>query len=287
MASLKDTIAVVAGASRGAGRGIALALGEAGATVYVTARSTREGPTTEDREETIEGTAERVDRLGGEGVPVRCDHTRVDDVAALFDRVGEERGRVDVLVNNVWGGYERYDRAEWALPFWKLPWKRWELMARVGLEAKLRTARHAAPLLLESDRGLLANVSSPVGAEYVGQLFYHVVNHAVDTMTIAMAGDLEEHGVAAVSIQPGFTRTERVLEAYEEEPEKREADRIDEVTHSPRYVGRAVTALATDPDRMERTGGVFPVGELALAYGFTDVDGRRPQWPPPEPEDEG
>lgn len=284
MPELEGTVAVVAGASRGVGRGIAEGLGEAGATVYVTARSTGEGSTTEDRPETIEETAGLVDRLGGEGIPVRCDHTLEDDVAALFARVRAERGHVAVLVNNVWGGYERYDQAEWALPFWELPWERWELMAGAGLEAKLRTAGHAAPLLLASDGALLVNVSSPVGEEYIGQLVYYVVNHAVDRMTVAMAGDFEDHGVAVVSVQPGFTRTERVEEAYADEPEKREADRIDEVTHSPRYVGRAVAALAADPGRMERTGGVLPVGEVALDYGFTDVDGRRPQWPPPEEE---
>lgn len=284
MAALEGVVALVAGASRGVGRGIAEGLGEAGATVYVTARSTRGGSTTEGRPETIEETAGRVEDLGGEGIAVRCDHTRDQEVAALFARVRDERGRLDLLVNNVWGGYEAYDREKWGLPFWDLPWEWWERMARTGLDAKFRTARHAAPLLLESGGALLVNVSSPVGEEYTGPLAYWVVNHAVDRMTEAMAGDLGKHGAAAVSVHPGFTLTERVDEAYADEPERRKADRIDEVTHSPRYIGRAVVALAADPDVMERTGKAFPVGVLAREYGFTDVDGRQPQWPPEEVE---
>lgn len=282
MANEGTTVALVAGASRGVGRGVAEGLAEAAATVYVTARSARGSDTTEGRPETVEETAALVDELGGEGVAVRCDHTREEEVVALLERVAAERGRLDVLVNNVWGGYEGYDLAEWGLPFWEVPWGTWERMRRTALDAKLRTARHAAPLLMASAHGLLVNVSSPVGGEYRPTLPYWVVNHAVDRMTEAMAGDLEGRGVTALSLQPGFTRTERVMEAYEDAPERRAADRIDEVTHSPRYVGRAVAALAADTDVGRRAGKAWPVGVLAEEYGFTDVDGRRPQWPPEE-----
>lgn len=281
MEDLKGRVTLVAGASRGVGRGVAEGLGEAGAVVYVTARSSCEA-TTEDRPETVEETAALVDARGGEGIPVRCDHEADTEVAALFDRIREERGRLDVLVNNVWGGYEGYDLAEWGRPFWEVSWSTWERMRATGLDAKLRTARAAAPLLLESDRGLLVNVSSPVGETYRPILPYWVVNHAVDRMTEAMAADLAGRGVSALSVQPGFTRTERVMEAYADEPERREADRIDTVTHSPRYVGRAVAALAADRQVAERAGQAWPVGVLATEYGFSDVDGRQPQWPPPE-----
>lgn len=281
MAELEDVVALVAGASRGVGRGVAEGLAEMGATVYVTARSA-EGSATADRPETIEETAAIVEELGGEAIAVRCDHAVDEEVTALFDRVREERGRLDVLVNNVWGGYESYDSAEWSLPFWEVPWSSWEKMRSTALDAKLRTARAAAPLLMESGRGTLVNVSSPVGEEYSPTLPYWVVNHAVDRMTEAMAGDLEGSSVTDVSLQPGFTRTERVMEAYADQPERRAADRIDEITHSPRFVGRAVAALASDPEVGERAGKVWPVGVLANAYGFTDVDGRRPQWPPEE-----
>lgn len=279
---LDGRVALVAGASRGVGLGVAEGLGEAGAIVYVTGRSARGGPTPDGMPGTVEATAERVAELGGDGVAVRCDHLVDDEVEALVDRIEAERGRLDVLVNNVWGGYEGYDADEWRRPFWELPAERWRLMVETGLGAKYRTARGAAPLLLGSDQGLVVNVSSPVGDAYDGHLLYWVVNHAVDRMTRAMAEDLRPHGVAAVSVQPGFTRTERVEAAYKERPDREAAmAELDEATHSPRYVGRAVAALAADPGVLDRTGEVLAVGVLALAYGFTDVDGRQPQWPPP------
>lgn len=282
MRKLEGKVCLVAGASRGVGRGIAEGLGEAGAVVYVTGRSTRRGPRTEGRPETVEETAERVKALGGEGVAVSCDHMVEAEVAALVARIERERGRLDVLANNVWGGYERYDDVGWGTPFWEIPPERWDLMVGTGVEGKWRTARLAAPLLLRSERGLLVNVSSPVGTPYRGHLPYYVANHAVDRMTEAMAGDFRRHGVAVVSLQPGFTRTERVEEAYAADPAGRRKDQVDQTAHTPRYAGRAVVALARDPRVMERSGGIWPVGVLAREYGFTDLDGRQPQWPPEE-----
>ncbi|HUP21227.1 MAG TPA: SDR family NAD(P)-dependent oxidoreductase, partial [Gemmatimonadota bacterium] len=294
MGELDGKICLVAGASRGVGRGIAEGLGEAGATVYVTGRTTRRRgrlrgrrrAAHEGRPETIEETAERVTELGGEGIAVACDHTVETEVVALLKRIEREQGRLDVLANNVWGGYERHDEAAWEAPFWEIPIERWDLMMRTGLEGKWRTARLAAPLLLRSRSGLLVNVSSPVGTPYRSHLPYYVVNHAVDRMTEAMAGDFRRHGVVVVSLQPGFTRTERVEEVYAADPVARKKDRVDETSHSPRYVGRAVAALAAAPP-MERSGQVWAVGVLAREYGFTDVDGRRPMWPPAEAEAAG
>nr|WP_255198830.1 SDR family NAD(P)-dependent oxidoreductase [Halorarius litoreus] len=244
-------------------------LGHAGATVYVTGRSVGD-ETTDDLPGTVTGTARLVTEAGGEGIAVQCDHTDDDAVEALFERIEREEGHLDLLVNNVWGGYEGYGEG-FDAPFWEQSVGTWDAMFDTGVRAHFTASRLAAPLLFASDAGLVVTVSSGDGDKFRGNVPYDTSKAATERMTRGMARELRDRGVAAVAIQPGFTRTERVLDAFdgEEPPEE---------TSSPRYVGRAVVALATDPDVLDCSGEVCPVGELAFAYGFTDVDGSQPQF---------
>lgn len=267
---LRARVVLVTGASRGVGRGIALALGETGAKVYVTGRSVRGGPRTEGLPGTIEDTAEAVTARGGHGVAVRCDHTIDDDVVALFEQITMADGRLDVLVNNAWAGYERWDEARFDAPFWEQPMWRWELFA-ASLRGQFMASRLAAPLMLSAGHGLIVNVSFTDGDVPLGQAAYDVCKHASDRMALSMSRELRKHGVASVALHPGFVRTERVEAAW---------DQIGsgpaQVIHTPEYVGRAVAALASDETVLERTGQRLAVGDLAEEYDFTDVDGRRP-----------
>jgi NAD(P)-dependent dehydrogenase (short-subunit alcohol dehydrogenase family) len=269
--ALRGRVAVVTGASRGAGRSIALVLGERGASVYVTARSRRGAPTTEDLPGTIEETAEDVTARGGIGIPVRCDHAVDGDVDALFERVRHEHGRLDLLVNNVWGGYEHYDNAGFGGPFWEQPLRHWEGMFTAGVRAHLVASRFAAPLMLARRRGLIVSTVAWAFDRYLGNLFYDVAKGAIIRMAFGMAHELRPHGVAAVALAPGFMRTERVMAAHTVQPF--DLGR----TESSEYVGRAVAALAGDPDVLDKSGRLLTAGDLAREYGFTDVDGRQPE----------
>jgi NAD(P)-dependent dehydrogenase (short-subunit alcohol dehydrogenase family) len=267
---LSASVALVTGASRGVGRGIALALGEAGATVYVTGRSVSGGPRTEDLPGTVDGTAGEVTARGGVGVAVRADHTVDADTEAVFDRITRDHGRLDILVNNAWAGYERADEARFDAPFWQQPMWRWDLFAG-SLRAQFVASRLAVPLMQPAKRGLIANISFTDGDVYLGQTAYDVCKSASDRMVVGMAHELRKHGVAAVAIHPGFVRTERVEAAWAQL-----GDGPAQVVHSPEYVGRAIAALAADPDIAAVSGERLAVGDLAQRYGFTDVDGRRP-----------
>jgi NAD(P)-dependent dehydrogenase (short-subunit alcohol dehydrogenase family) len=269
MHDLKNKVAIVTGASRGVGRGIALALGEAGATVYVTGRSVRGQPSTENLPGTIDETAEGATARGGVGIPVRCDHTVDAEVEALFARVRAEQGRLDLLVNNVWGGYEGLDLATFGAPFWEQPLRHWERMFTVGVRSHIIASRLAAPLMLSLKRGLIINTTLWDRDKYLGNFFYDVAKAAVNRMTFGMARELRAHGIAVVALSPGFVRTERVMAAHAAHP-------FDlGMTESPEYIGRAVAALASDPGVMEKSGKILTVGDLAREYGFTDVDGRQ------------
>jgi NAD(P)-dependent dehydrogenase (short-subunit alcohol dehydrogenase family) len=264
-------VAVVTGASRGVGKGIALALGEAGATVYVTGRSNA-GGTTESLPGTVQDTADAVTQRGGQGVAVRCDHTADAEVEALFARVKQEQGRLDLLVNNAWGGYEQHEWARFAAPFWEQPMRHWAGMFESGVRAHLAASRLAVPLMLPNRRGLIVHTTAWDRDKYLGNLFYDVAKAAVNRMAFGMARELQPHQVAVVALAPGFVGTERVLAAFAA------AGRPPPSLESPEYVGRAVVALAADANVMAKSGRVLTAGQLAAEYGFTDVDGR--QWPP-------
>jgi NAD(P)-dependent dehydrogenase (short-subunit alcohol dehydrogenase family) len=276
-ASMVGRVAVVTGASRGIGKGIALELGAAGATVYVTGRTVEGGGPLPG---TIADTAAEVDRLGGTGVAVACDHRDDQAVAALFARVESEQGRLDVLVNNV---FSAPALAPWVgRPFWELPIEAWDETIDIGVRSHYVAARFAVPLMFAGEGGLIVNVSSSGAVQYAHNVAYGVGKAALDKMTADMAHELAPHGVAVVSIWPGLVRTELVMLGARETADGRRvldlrgAGEFDlSEAESPRFAGRAVVALATDPDVMTRTGHAYSVARLASEYGFTDVDGKR------------
>jgi len=278
---LEGKIAVVTGASRGAGRGIALSLGEEGATVYVTGRSVRGDSTRPDLEgATVNDTAERVTARGGMGVPARCDHTVDEQVAALFERVREEQGRLDLLVNNVWGGYEDYGSGEdFDRPFWEQPLIRWDRMFAAGVRAHFTASRHAAAMMIPNRQGLIVNTTFWDRDKALGSLPYDVAKNAINRLAYNMALELRRYGIAAIAVSPGWMRTEAVLHQFglPIDDSVRNLPPELERTESVFYVGHAVAALACDPDVLRKSGNVFPVGDLAREYGFTDVDGSQPR----------
>ena len=277
--TLEGRVAVVAGATRGAGRGIACALGEAGAVVYCTGRSTRGRPNTTGyfagRPESIDETAEMVTARGGEGVPARVDHLVAEEVESLFARIGRERGRLDVLVNDISEG-EAHD---WK-PFWKVSLDKGFRALRQGIHTHVITSRYAAPLLIERGRGLIVEIGDGDSLSYRGTLFYDLVKVAVSRLAFAMAEELRPHNVAAVALTPGFMRTETVLEHFgvteENWREGARRDRNFANSETPLFVGRAVAALAADPQVLEKSGGLYSSYGLSTEYGFTDADGSRP-----------
>lgn len=291
MNSLEGKVAVVAGATRGAGRGIACMLGERGATVYCTGRSTRAKQvqpqpeadraafTLAGRPETIEETAEMVTGYGGVGIPVRVDHTVEAQVKALFERVRAEQGQLDILVNDVWGGDEL---TEWGKPFWELDLAKGFLMMERAIYTHIITSRYGAPLLVERGEGLIAEITDGDSPNYRGNLFYDLVKSSAIRLAYGMAEELRPHKVAAVAVTPGFLRSEAMLdhfgvtEANWQEGAKQDPHFI--ASETPFYVGRAVAALAADPNIMAKTGQAFASWNLAEEYGFTDMDGRQPHW---------
>jgi NAD(P)-dependent dehydrogenase (short-subunit alcohol dehydrogenase family) len=269
--TLKGRVAVVTGASRGAGRGIAVSLGAAGAIVYVTGRSVRGQVTAVNLPGTIEETAEMVTARGGTGIAIRCDHTVDSDVEELFGRVKREQGRIDLLVNNAWGGYEHYDHQTFSAPFHEQPLRHWEGMFTAGIRAALVSSRFAVSLMLPREEGLIVNITAWDRDRFLVNVFYDVAKAAINRMTYGIARELRPHNIAAVALAPGFMRTERVSAAFEAAGNR---DYVN-FTESPEYVGRAVVALASDQSVMEKSGKVLAVGDLADEYGFTDIDGRR------------
>jgi len=271
-------VALVTGASRGAGRGIALELGTAGATAYVTGRSVDDGPTTDNVPGTIDDCAREVTSRGGRGIAVRCDHTVDADVEALFRRITSDQGRLDLLVNNVWAGYENSEcRPLPLVPFWEQPLYQWDLMFTAGVRAHLVASRLAVPLMVPARRGLIVSTTANLEVlPYLRNLFYDLAKNAVPRLSWAMAQELREHGIAAMAVAPGFMRTERVVEAF------RRAGAADALNgpggpkETPAYVGRAIVALASDAAVLEKSGLLLEVGALAREYGFADVDGTQP-----------
>jgi NAD(P)-dependent dehydrogenase (short-subunit alcohol dehydrogenase family) len=278
---LTDKVALVAGATRGAGRGIAVELGAAGATVYVTGRSVHGRRSEYNRPETIEQTAELVTAAGGRGIPVRVDHLDPAQVRTLVARIRRDHGRLDVLVNDIWGGEKLM---EWDKPVWQHDLDKGLRMLRLAIDTHLITAHHALPLLIERPGGLLVEVTDGTteynATHYRLSPFYDLAKVAVNRMGWSHAQDLAKHGATAVSLTPGWMRSEMMLEAYRvTEANWRDAIAIQPhfcISETPRFVGRAVTALAADPDRARWNGRSLSAGGLARVYGFTDLDGSQP-----------
>jgi NAD(P)-dependent dehydrogenase (short-subunit alcohol dehydrogenase family) len=253
--TLNGRVAIVTGATRGVGRGVASVLAEQGADVYVTGRSLTDG-----------------ERRGDGTLGIRCDHADDRQVEAAFDRIASEAGAIDVLVNNVWGGYERMidgGAFTWAKPFWEQPLWRWDSMFAAGVRASYHASQLGARTMIARQRGLIVNISFWAAQKHLGNVAYGVSKAATDKMTADMATELKGQGVAVVSLYPGLVRTEKVMEA---------AQWLDlSNSESPEFIGRAVAALAGDPDVMRHTGKVLVAAALAREYGFTDIDGKSPR----------
>jgi NAD(P)-dependent dehydrogenase (short-subunit alcohol dehydrogenase family) len=265
MTRLDPKVALVTGASRGVGKGIAVALGNAGATVYVTGRSVAGEATT-----SLPGTIDETAAEAGARA-VRCDHRDDDQVRAVFDRIEREEGRLDVLVNNVWGGYELLHEGEYETfggPFWEAPLSIWDGMFSAGVRAHYVASTFAVPLMLGGQGGLIVNVSSFAAANPKEVVPLGVAKTATDHLSALMAEHLRDRGIAVVSLYPGLVRTEGILKWK---------DYIDlSNSESPAFVGRAVAELAADEGVLSRSGRTLVVAELAREYGFTDEDSAQP-----------
>ena len=250
---LQGKVAVVTGASKGVGKGVAEALVEAGASVYATGRTIDDAP------------------LPPECVRIRCDHTDDTQVKAVFERISGEQAQLDILVNNVWGGYERMvddGQFTWTLPFWQQPIWRWDAMFVAGVRAHYVAGQFAASRMVQQGWGLIVNISFWAARKHIGNVAYGVAKAATDKMTVDMASELAKYNVAVVSLYPGLVRTEKVLAA---------AAYLDLTnSESPQFIGRTVAALATDPNIMEISGQILIAAECARQYKFTDVDGKNP-----------
>jgi NAD(P)-dependent dehydrogenase (short-subunit alcohol dehydrogenase family) len=277
---LAGRVALVAGATRGAGRGIAMALGEAGALVYCTGRSAAGHPPGMDRPETIDETARLIERSGGHAIAIRVDHTREEEVAGLAARVRNESGRLDVLVNSIWGADPMLD---WSQRFWELDLTNVRAYLDQTLVSHIITNRHFAPLMVEADRGLVVEVIDGHFAGYRGQILYDLVKSSLARLAYGMAMELARTKVTALCVSPGFLRSEAVLDHFAvREDNWRDAIAKDPFfceSETPALVGRAVAALASDPDVKRKAGRIHFAPDLAREYGFTDVDGRVPDFP--------
>jgi dehydrogenase/reductase SDR family protein 1 len=253
VAGLGDQVALVTGASRGVGRGVALGLAHAGARVFATGRTIAHA------------------ELGSGITTIACDHTDDVAVAEAFRQIQQEAGRLDILVNSAWGGYERMvedGRFTWAAPFWEQPMWRWEAMVTAGVRAAFVASQHAARMMVPARRGLIAHISSWAAQKRIGSTLYGLAKAATDKLASDMAQELKDYGVTVVSLYPGLVRTEAVITAGVFDLSNSE---------SPEFIGRAVAALAGDPNVSRWTGSVVVAAALAEEYGFTDVDGRRPR----------
>ena len=280
MGALEGRVALVAGATRGAGRGIAEALGEVGATVYCTGRTTRASTSEYDRLETIEETAELVDASGGHGIAVQVDHLQPTQVADLIRRIDAEQGQLDVLVNDIWGGELL---VEWETPLWQQDLDKGLRLLRLAIDTHLTTSHFALPLLIRRPGGLLVEMTDGTAeynaSRYRLSTFYDLAKSMIVRLAFAQGHELAAHGCTAVALTPGWMRSEMMLEhmgVSEDNWRDAEDTHFAAISESPRFVGRAVAALAADEQVHRRNGGSFSSGGLAAEYGFTDLDGSRP-----------
>jgi len=280
---LSGKVALVAGATRGAGRAIAVQLGAAGASVYATGRTTRTQRSEMNRPENIDETAELVTVAGGEGVAVRVDHLDPEQVKALMERIERERGRLDILVNDVWGGDPL---TQWDTPLWQHSLSNGLRLLRLAIDTHIITSHCALPLLIRQPGGLVVEITDGTAegnAAYRGSFFYDLAKISVIRMALAQAEELRPYGATAVALTPGWLRSEAMLDRFGvTEDTWREALASDPhfaMSETPTYVGRAVAALASDPDVTRWAGQSLSSAQLAHAYGFTDSDGNRPDWP--------
>ena len=293
--ALRDRVAVVAGATRGAGRGIAAALGESGATVVCTGRTSRSARSEYDRPETIEETAALVSQLGGTGVAVQVDHLDPSQVLRLAERIGNDHGHIDVLVNDIWGAERlKGGPAQWNTPIWEHDLDDGLRILRLAIDTHIITSHHLLPLLVDQPGGLVVEVTDGTAeynsSRYRISVFYDLAKVAVNRLAFSQGHELEPKGASAVAITPGWLRSEMMLdnfavseETWRDALDRTRADRGQPVappdfglSESPRYVGRAVVAVASDPDRGRWNQQSVTSGQLAAEYGFTDVDGSRP-----------
>ncbi|HST21928.1 MAG TPA: SDR family NAD(P)-dependent oxidoreductase [Blastocatellia bacterium] len=255
MQRLNGKVALITGASRGVGKGVALELIDAGATVYITGRS-----------------VEDMQYISGKGVAIECDHRNDEQVQSAFRQIADEQGRLDILVNNIWGGYENMiENGEftWSRPFWQQPLWRWDAMFQAGVRAHYVASQLASQVMVTQHSGLIVNISFWAAQKYLGNIAYGVSKAATDKMTADMSRELREHNVTVVSLYPGLVRTEKVMQA---------AEWLDlSNSESPQFIGRAVEALASDSGAIEKTGKVLVAASLGQEYGFTDIDGKSPK----------
>ena len=272
MKSLAGKIVLVTGASRGIGKGVALALGQVGATVYITGRTIEAGKAAVDLPGTIYQTAAEVAELGGACIALQCDHRDDQAVEAVFERIRSDRERLDILVNNVWGGYEYFnDGTEFwkEKGFWTVPISRWDGMFQAGVRAAYVASTLAAPMMVAQRSGLIVNISFFAAQRVDRGVAYGTAKAATDHMAACMAHELREHNVAVLSLYPGLVRTEAVLKA---------AAFFDlSNSESPQYIGRAIAALASDPEIMQKSGQVLVAAALGQEYGYSDIDGKQPK----------
>lgn len=255
MPALNGKVALVTGASRGVGKGVALELIEAGATVYITGR-----------------TVEDMKYVESSSIALECDHRDDRQVESAFHRIAHDEGRLDLLVNNVWGGYENMIEGgefTWPRPFWQQPLWRWDAMFQAGVRAHYAASQLAARMMVGQRSGLIVNISFWPAQKYIGNVAYGVSKAATDKMTSDMSHELREYNTAVVSLYPGLVRTEKIMEA---------AAWLDlSNSESPQFIGRAVAHLAVDPKLMEKSGRALVAAALAQEYGFTDIDGKQPK----------
>jgi dehydrogenase/reductase SDR family member 1 len=272
MKRLDNKIALVTGASRGVGKGVALGLGEAGATVYATGRTVEEGLSADGLPGTVHSTAAEVTALGGKGIGLPCDHCLDEETEAAFRRIMSDAGRIDILVNSAWGGYERMTEDgefTWTKPFWEQPLWRWDAMFTAGVRACYAASAAAAEMMVRQKSGLIVNISFWASQKHVGNVAYGAAKAATDKLTRDMAQELRPFGVAVISLYPGLVRTESVM---------RFAQFLDlSNSESPQFIGRAVAALAADPEVARRTGQILVAAQVAAEYGYTDIDGGQPK----------